>query len=129
MENRCYSQDHLWLEPDDSGMATVGVTHYAQEELGDILFVELPDIGTTLRKGQSFGVVESVKTASELIAPASGQVVEINEVLREEPWRINDSPLEDGWILKMSCTQPNPCESLMNAEAYVRLVGGQDSQT
>lgn len=124
MNKRCYGQDHLWLEPDGSGMAKVGVSHYAQEELGDILFVELPEPGTELVQGQSFGVIESVKTASELIAPASGQVVEVNELLREEPWQVNDSPEGDGWILKMDCAESDPCASLMDADAYEELTGG-----
>ncbi|MCY3852718.1 MAG: glycine cleavage system protein GcvH [Gammaproteobacteria bacterium] len=123
MDKRCYSQDHLWLEPDGSGGAAVGVTHYAQEELGDILFVELPEPGTELVQGQSFGVIESVKTASELIAPASGQVVAANEILREEPWQVNDSPEGEGWILKMNCTEANPCASLMDADSYEELTG------
>lgn len=124
MNKRCYGQDHLWLEPDGSGMAKVGVSHYAQEELGDILFVELPEPGTELVQGQSFGVIESVKTASELIAPASGQVVEVNELLREEPWQVNDLPEGDGWILKMDCAESDPCASLMDADAYEELTGG-----
>ena len=123
MDKRCYSQDHLWLEPDESGGATVGVTRYAQEELGDILFVELPEPGTELVQGQSFGVIESVKTASELIAPASGQVVAANETLREEPWQVNDSPEGEGWILKMNCAEADPCASLMDADAYEELTG------
>lgn len=124
MSTRCYSPDHLWLEPDGSGMAKVGVTRYAQEELGDILFVELPEPGAELVQGQSFGVIESVKTASELIAPASGRVAEVNEGLREEPWQVNDSPESDGWILKMDCAEPDPCASLMDAEAYGQETGG-----
>ena len=123
MSKRCYSRDHLWLESDGSGGATVGVTRYAQEELGDILFVELPEPGTELVQGQSFGVIESVKTASELIAPASGKVVEANELLREEPWQVNDSPEGDGWILKMNCAEADPCAALMDAEAYGELTG------
>jgi len=123
MDKRCYSQDHLWLELDGSGGATVGVTHYAQEELGDILFVELPEPGTELVQGQSFGVIESVKTASELIAPASGRVVAANEALREEPWQVNDSPEGEGWILKMNCAEADPCASLMDADAYEELTG------
>ncbi len=123
MDKRCYSQDHLWLEPDGSGGATVGVTHYAQEELGDILFVELPEPGTELVQGQSFGVIESVKTASELIAPASGQVVAANEALREEPWQVNDSPEGEGWILKINCAETDPCASLMDTDAYEELTG------
>ena len=101
----------------------MGVTHYAQEELGDILFVELPEPGTELVQGQSFGVIESVKTASELIAPASGQVVAANEALREEPWQVNDSPEGEGWILKMNCAEADPCASLMDADAYEELTG------
>lgn len=124
MNKRCYSQDHLWLEPDEPGRAAVGVTRYAQEELGDILFVELPEPGTELVQGQSFGVIESVKTASELIAPATGRVAEVNEVLREEPWQVNDSPEDDGWILKMDCAESDPCASLMDADAYEELTGG-----
>lgn len=124
MNKRCYSQDHLWLEPDGSGRAAAGVTRYAQEELGDILFVELPEPGTELVQGQSFGIIESVKTASELIAPATGRVAEVNEVLREEPWQVNDSPEDDGWILKMDCAESDPCASLMDADAYEELTGG-----
>ena len=124
MGTRCYSQDHLWLEPDGSGGAAVGVTGYAQEELGDILFVELPEIGAELVQGESFGVIESVKTASELIAPASGRVAEVNETLRDEPWQVNDSPEGGGWILKMDCAEPEPCSSLMDEAAYRELTGG-----
>ena len=123
MNDRCYSQDHLWLESDGSGVARVGVTRYAQEELGDILFVELPEPGTELVQGKSFGVIESVKTASELIAPASGRVLEANALLREEPWWVNDSPEAEGWILRMSCAEPDPCASLMDAQAYGELTG------
>ena len=124
MGTRYYSQDHLWLDYDESGMGTVGITHHAQEELGDILFVELPAPGTKLVQGQSFGAIESVKTASELMAPASGHVMEVNEVLREEPWQVNDSPQDKGWILKMDCTDLDPYEPLMDAEAYEELIGG-----
>ena len=101
----------------------MGVTHYAQEELGDILFVELPEPGAELIQGQSFGVIESVKTASELIAPASGRVTEVNDTLREEPWQVSDSPEGDGWILKMDCVEPDPCASLMDSDAYKELTG------
>ena len=123
MGQRVYSRDHLWLEREADGTATVGVTAYAQEELGDILFVELPAVGAELTQAQAFGVIESVKTASDLFAPASGRVTAINETLREEPWLVNDSPQERGWLLKMAATAPEPGDYLMDADAYQHLTG------
>ena len=123
MNQRVYSRDHLWLEWVADGTAIVGVTTHAQEELGDILFVELPEIGAELTQAQAFGVIESVKTASDLFAPASGRVTAVNEKLREEPWLVNDSPQEQGWILKMAATAPETGGYLMDADAYRNLTG------
>ncbi len=119
----CYSRDHVWLRPEPDGTAAVGVTTYAQAELGDILFVELPEVGAELTQAQAFGVIESVKTASDLFAPASGRVTAVNEKLREEPWLVNDSPQEQGWILKMEAAAPELGDYLMDAEAYRELTG------
>ena len=123
MNQRIYSRDHLWLEWEADGTATVGVTTYAQKELGDILFVELPEIGAELTQAPAFGVIESVKTASDLFAPASGRVTAVNEKLREEPWLVNDSPQEQGWILKMAAAAPETGDYLMDADAYRNLAG------
>ena len=117
-----YSPDHLWLRI-EGDEAVVGITDYAQEQLGDIMYVELPQIGAALTEESSFGVIESVKTASELIAPASGVVTGVNEALREEPWRVNEAPLEDGWILKMRGENLSGSPRLLDTDAYSELIG------
>ncbi len=122
MSETFYSPDHLWLRLEDDG-AIVGITDYAQEQLGDIMFVEMPQPGAVITDEQSFGVIESVKTASDLIAPASGAVVEVNEALRETPWLVNESPMGEGWILKIRGENLNDSPRLMDAETYQRLIG------
>ena len=116
-----YSRDHLWVRTDD-GPATVGISEHAQEQLGDILYVELPQTGTVLQAGESFGVIESVKTASDLIAPVDGTVTEVNPVLGDEPWRVNDAPLGDGWLLRVECAPPVPGDYLMDEDTYRGMV-------
>ncbi len=122
MSQLYYSKDHLWLAVHTES-ATVGITTYAQSELGDIMFVELPAIGASLEQAKSFGTIESVKTASDLFAPATGKVLEINEQLRDEPWLINDSPEDRGWILRIVIEDLQLSDYLMDAEAYKNLIG------
>jgi glycine cleavage system H protein len=112
-----YSKEHEWVRTED-GRATIGITSFAADELGDIVFVELPDIGAALTQFGSFGVVESVKAVSDLYAPVSGEVVEINEALREAPELLNSDPFGAGWIARVELTEPTELDALMDAEAY-----------
>jgi glycine cleavage system H protein len=112
-----YTHDHEWLKVDGSN-ATVGITDYAQAALGDLVFVELPKVGQKLTKGSSFAVVESVKAASEVYAPASGEVVAINEALSASPESINASPYDQGWIAKIALSTPDELKEAMDAAAY-----------
>jgi len=123
MSETRFSKDHLWLRDEGDDTFVVGITEYAQEQLGDIMFVDLPSSGSEITENTSFGVVESVKTASDLIAPVSGKIVQVNETLKEEPWRINDSPMGEGWMLKIVCDAPDAGATLMDETAYQELTG------
>jgi len=112
-----YTEEHEWVLPEDD-LVAVGITDYAQDALGDVVFVELPEVGVVLEAGKAFGVVESVKAVSDIYAPLSGEVVEINEELPDTPELINTSPYEDGWMIKIKVTDPGEVEDLMDAEAY-----------
>ena len=116
-----YSKTHEWIRPGDP--ATVGITHYAQDELGDVVYVELPDVGRTLGAGERFGSVESVKTVSDLYAPASGEVVEVNTALADHPELVNSSPYGEGWMLKLRLSAPSELDTLMDAAAYEQSIG------
>lgn len=112
-----YSKEHEWVRVDD-GHATIGITSFAADELGDIVFVELPDVGGQLTQFGTFGVVESVKAVSDLYAPVSGTVVEVNEALRDAPELLNSDPFGDGWIARVQLGDTSELESLMTADAY-----------
>jgi glycine cleavage system H protein len=112
-----YSKDHEWVRVDGS-RATIGITNFAADELGDIVFVELPAVGAQLAQFASFGVVESVKAVSDLYAPVSGEVAEVNEALREKPELMNADPFGEGWILRVELKAPDEVEQLMDAAAY-----------
>lgn len=115
-ENRHYAESHEWVLDNGDGTVTVGISDHAQEALGDVVFVELPDVGQTLAKGDEFGVIESVKAASDLYAPISGEIVEINETLEDSPENVNEAPYEDGWIMKVRLD--GAVEGLLDADAY-----------
>jgi glycine cleavage system H protein len=116
-----YTDDHEWLRLDgDEG--TVGITAYAATELGDIVFVELPAVGTSFEAAQSFGVIESVKTASDLYAPLAGEVIAVNERLANNPELVNDDPYGEGWMLRLRLTEPAAADSLKDADAYRALI-------
>ncbi|ORJ57132.1 glycine cleavage system protein GcvH [Geothermobacter hydrogeniphilus] len=119
-----YSKDHEWVRIED-GIATVGISDFAQQALGDVVFVELPEIGTTLSTGQTFGVVESVKAVSDIYAPVAGEVVSINEELPDTPDQINSSPYEDGWLVKIKLADSPADGELMDAEAYRACIAEQ----
>ena len=120
---RYFTDEHEWIEVEDDS-ATVGITDYAQEQLGDIVFVELPEVGTSLDKGGDAAVVESVKAASDVYAPITGEVTEGNEALEEEPALVNSSPEEDGWFFRMSVADKSELEGLMDEAAYKEFVAG-----
>lgn len=112
-----YSEEHEWIRIEGE-TATVGITDYAQDSLGDVVFVELPKIGQTLSEGETFGVVESVKAVSDVYAPVSGEVVAINESLEDAPEHINRAPYGDGWILKVRLSGAPDMSKLMDAKEY-----------
>ena len=120
---RYFTDEHEWIDVEDD-TATVGITDYAQEQLGDIVFVELPEIGTGLDKGGDAAVVESVKAASDVYAPITGEVTEINDSLEEEPGLVNSSPEEDGWFFKMTIGDASELSDLMDEAAYKEFVEG-----
>lgn len=112
-----YSKEHEWVKVED-GKARIGITHFAQNELGDIVFVELPEVGDELTLNEPFGSVESVKTVSELYAPVSGKVVEVNEELGDSPEFVNESPYEQAWMVVVELSNPSEVDELMTSEQY-----------
>jgi glycine cleavage system H protein len=121
--DRRYSKDHEWAQP-QGALFSVGINDYAQDQLGDIVFVELPAIGSTFAKGEEFGTVESVKAVSELFMPLAGEVVEINPALEESPELVNNDPYGQGWMLKLKTSDPGSYESLLEQEAYLATLKG-----
>ncbi len=117
MQGLKYSKEHEWVKLDGQ-RATVGITDFAQEELGDIVFVELPAVGQQLKANTTFGTVESVKTVSDLFAPLSGKVVEVNERLQDSPELVNSSPYEDGWMVVLEVEDTAGMDELLDAQAY-----------
>lgn len=122
MSAKRYTEDHEWLDV-DGDTATVGISDHAQEQLGDIVFVELPEVGKALEKGKEAAVVESVKAASEIYAPADGEVLEVNEALNDDPAKVNSAAEGDGWFFKMKLSDPAQVESLMDEAAYKAFIG------
>jgi glycine cleavage system H protein len=112
-----YSKEHEWVRAEED-RATIGITSFAADELGDIVFVELPEVGATLSQFGTFGVVESVKAVSDLYSPVSGEVVEVNEALRDAPELLNADPFGDGWIVRVTLADAAELEALMDAVAY-----------
>ncbi len=121
-ENYKYTKDHEWVAV-DGDVGTVGITDYAQKELGDIVFVELPEVGQELKSGETLGNIESVKAVSELFSPVTGTVVQINTALEDQAEMVNQDPHGAGWIVKIRLAQPEELGELMDAAAYGRLVG------
>ena len=119
MSTTYYTQDHEWITVAD-GVGTVGITQHAQEQLGDIVFVELPEVGASHDQGDEVGTVESVKAASELYAPVSGEVTEVNEALADEPVKVNEDPTGAGWMYKVKLADTSQLDELMDADAYAK---------
>ncbi|WP_369901979.1 glycine cleavage system protein GcvH [Bacillus manliponensis] len=116
-----YSEEHEWVKVEDN-KATIGITHFAQGELGDIVFVELPEVGASIQVNEPFGSVESVKTVSELYAPVTGKVVAINEELDAQPELVNESPYEGAWMIEIELEDASELEKLMSAEKYAEMI-------
>jgi glycine cleavage system H protein len=116
-----YSQEHEWVAVEDN-IATIGITDYAQEQLGDVVYVELPEVGTQVTKDEAFGVVESVKAVSDVYAPVSGTVTEINVSLPDSPETINEDPYGDAWMIRVDMGDPEEVEDLMTAAQYKKFV-------
>jgi glycine cleavage system H protein len=112
-----YTHEHEWIRVDgDEGV--IGISDYAQDELGDVVYVDLPALGTLLTRGERFGEIESVKTVSELFAPATGEVTAVNEALADQPELVNQSPYDDGWMVRIVLADPTQLETLLDADAY-----------
>lgn len=117
-----YTKEHEWIRNNDDGSATVGVTDFAQGELGDIVFVELEERGFEFNQDEEFGTIEAVKTVSELYAPVSGEIAEINEQLEEEPELVNDDPYGSGWMVKITMNDSSELDDLMSADEYEKII-------
>ena len=117
-----YAKSHEWVKLGADGTATIGITDYAQNSLGDITYVQVPKVGTNLKAGDTFGVVESVKAASDLYAPVAGTVLEVNSALDSAPETVNSAPYAEGWMLKLKVSDPSAVSSLLDADAYGKLL-------
>lgn len=117
-----FTEDHEWIRL-ENGIATIGITNHAQEQLGDLVFVDLPKTGTAIAKGDAAVVVESVKAASDVYAPVSGEITEVNDALAAEPGLVNASPMQGGWLWKMRIADESQLGGLMDENAYLAMVG------
>ena len=121
-----YASSHDWARLEEDGTVVVGITDHAQNQLGDVVYVELPDIGQVLSSGEEAGVVESVKAASDVYAPISGEVLAVNELLEDEPETVNSEPYEDGWFYKLQPADAGELDALLNADAYAESIEDED---
>lgn len=117
-----FTDSHEWVRDNGDGTVTIGISEHAQEMLGDVVFVDLPDVDDALDAGESFSLVESVKAASDIYAPVSGDVLEINEALEDSPELINEEPYEGGWIVKVKLSDPSELDNLKTAEEYLNAI-------
>ena len=117
-ESLLYTSEHEWIREEDDGVLTVGVTDHAQESLGDVTFVELPDIGQSFERNAVFGVVESVKAASDLFMPVTGEIVATNQGLNDSPEKVNDDPYQEGWMIKVKASEDSVEKGLLDAAGY-----------
>lgn len=121
-ENLRYTEDHEWLKETGNGEALIGVTDFAQNELGDIVFIEVETVGEALGKGETFGTIEAVKTVSDMFMPVTGEIIEFNDLLADKPETINKDPYGDGWIVKIKVSNPEEIQELFTAEEYKEKV-------
>ena len=123
LPNLHYTKDHEWARLDHDGTVAIGITDYAQEALGEIVYVEVPSTGTEVTKEEAFGVVESTKSVSDLVAPVSGNVLEANKIPVDNPEVCNEDPYEEGWLIKIKPSDPSELDDLMDADEYEEYVG------
>lgn len=121
-DDRKYSKEHEWIKL-EGNIGIIGISYHAQEELGDIVHVDLPEIGKEVKQNDVLAVIESVKSASDVYSPVSGKILEVNEKLKEKPELINEDPYNEGWIAKLELTNPEEYNSLLTAEEYKKLIG------
>ncbi|MFO8046141.1 MAG: glycine cleavage system protein GcvH [Halomonas sp.] len=124
--NLRYADSHEWVLDNGDGTVTIGISDHAQEALGDVVFVELPDVGRTLTLKEEFGVIESVKAASDLYAPVAGEVVAVNEALEDAPETVNEAPYEGGWIMKVRLDDSTQLDDLLDADGYAAVAQSDD---
>jgi glycine cleavage system H protein len=122
-ENLKYTKEHEWVRVENDSIGVVGITDYAQSELGDIVYVELPQIGKQVKQLEPFGTIEAVKAVSDLFSPLSGEVIEVNEKLKDSPDLINKDPYGEGWIIKIKISDLSELNNLLSAEDYKKLIG------
>ncbi len=125
-EDLKYTEEHEWVRQEDDGLVTIGITDYAQDQLGDIVYLELPKDGEEVRKEETVGIVESVKTVSDLFAPISGMIVESNEPLLDSPEILNDDPYGEGWLLRIRPQDESELKDLMDSDQYAEYIAEQD---
>jgi len=118
-----YTKDHEWLRVESDGTALAGITDYAQGELGEIVFVDIPALDETIAKEEVFGTIEAVKTVSDMFMPVSGEVLEVNPALEDKPELINEDPYDAGWIIKIRPSNPSEADALLSADEYQQLIG------
>jgi glycine cleavage system H protein len=118
-----FTEEHEWLKLDTDGLVLVGITEHAAEQLGDIVFIELPEPNTEVEKGDEIVVIESVKAASDILAPLDGEIIEINDALEASPGLVNEDPQDTGWFFKMKLADPSELESLMSEAEYKNFIG------
>jgi glycine cleavage system H protein len=121
-ENVKYTADHEWIRIEGKS-GWIGITDYAQSELGDVVYIEIPAVGTKIEKGKSFGTIEAVKAVSDLFAPVAGEIVEVNAEVKDHPEIVNKDPYGTGWMVKISITDPSQVNSLLDVHAYKSLIG------
>ena len=113
-----YSEDHEWVDAKEDDLVVIGITDFAQEQLGDLVYVELPEVGDECTKGENISVIESVKAASDLVAPVSGSIIEVNSRLEDEPEIVTENSMGEGWFIKVKLSDPAELDELMDEEAY-----------
>jgi glycine cleavage system H protein len=119
-----YTEEHEWLDLGDDGIVTVGITAHAAEQLGDVVFVELPEVGTEVSRDDEVVVIESVKAASDILAPLDGEIVEVNEAIADEPGKVNDDPEGEAWFFRMKIEDVSALDEYMDAAGYRNFIGG-----
>ena len=121
-EDRKYSKDHEWIVLDSDGKARIGVSDFAQEQLGDVVFIELPDVGANFSQFDKMGEVESVKAVSDLYVPASGEITEVNQQVISNPELLNEDPYNQGWLVKVRLNNPEELDSLLDSKSYINII-------